>query len=355
MPEQRIQVEREVGFMFDPQALFVSLVDRGANQIPFRVVKRQEKSMNCLHSIIAKAGTDPEAIRSLLTDDAATLAKFDAPVERGSSVSFVQVPRDMFKAETLELVVLDKEAGVMALQGELVEQPAEGIVTKFFSPKRAPKEVMAVKNAEPAGEDVRKAYVNDIFDELDKAWAGIIGVLGQSKGDPRVKFAAIESILDNLESFISETLQVVDGDSIAKQEAPAEEPAPAEEAPAEDPAPAPVEGEQATAPEDGGVAKSEQAEAEQGGSRGVEAIAEPVAAIDMAEVIKAAVSEALAPVTEELNALKASVVSQAETVQKMQATPVGVVKSCGGATVDKDTAKTVQKSVFSGLIFSTRD
>ena len=302
--------------------------------------------MKVLHRIIAKSGTDQDAIRGFLTEEAAVLAKFDEPVSRGESTSYVQVPRDKFKADTLELVVIDKAQGIMALQGELAESEDSSFVAKFFQPKKSQTQALAIANAEPVAVEVIKAqYCYELYDELDAAWAAIRGVMAQEMGEAKAKISAANAVLDNLRAYINEAVFLTKGQALVKQET--------EQSPGEPVEPAKTDGEDAQAPADGeagGVSDT----ATSGGevAKTENAL---VQSIDMTSVVKSAVEEAMKPLQDQIKTLTDEKTKMAEKIASLEATPAGTVRTAGDvdAPESKSTTKS-QKSVFDGLIFDYR-
>ena len=168
--EKRIQEEREVAFMVDPEARFVSLVKRGANQIPFRIVKEQ-KPMKVLQSLIVPKGTEKDAIKGILGTELEDVVKFDKEVEKGGLVSYEQIPRASFKEDSVEMVTLNEEKGIVGIQGEMVEKADSLFKEESFDVSRATStqaiellnsiEIKTAQNALPAAYVVRDMPGNE--------------------------------------------------------------------------------------------------------------------------------------------------------------------------------------------------
>lgn len=224
MPGERVQMEKEVVFMLEPTANFVSLVDRGANQIPFRVVKANKKGKEMtqvkkiLQSIIAPNDLSIDTIQESLGEDVQKVLKFDREAKRGGFKSYEQLPRESFKPESFELVTLDAEAGIRGVQGELADPEQKGIVARLF--KREPQmevieldeSVIKVESAE-----VQKSYSYELSEEVSLLSQALYGLLFQEKGEMAEKLAAVDMVLANFRSFVEEALSVTKGELIPSE------------------------------------------------------------------------------------------------------------------------------------------
>lgn len=228
------QIEREINFLVDPEIKYVSIVSRGANGAPFKIVKNLdgENMQKVLHSIIAPKGTDPNDIKKLMGEDLESIVKLDSGMESGSHVTFVQQPRESFKAESLELFDIDKEKGIKGLRGlPVVEE--KGIVGKLFAKKQ---EVIFIDDSlKPQSKEDTVKYMSwEVYDELDALEDAIKGILSQEAGDPQAKIEMVNAVMANFITFVSDAITVTKGEAIKieKRDSPAN--TPAEEIPVED-------------------------------------------------------------------------------------------------------------------------
>lgn len=229
MPIQETHTaEREVKFMINPEATYVSTVQYAANQIPFKVVKSQkihksEVGMRVIHSILAPKGTDAEAIKKCLGEDIQATFKSDTSLESASGVSFVQHPREAFKDDSFEIVELDAEHKIKAIVGIPKEEEKSGLLGKLFKQKS---EVIMLDDSVTAlpPENVTKQMSWETWDEMDAMWAAISGILNQTEGDAKSKLKAIQGIWKNFTSFLDNVLSVTKGEAFlpTKKEVEAE-------------------------------------------------------------------------------------------------------------------------------------
>jgi hypothetical protein len=357
------QEERDVVFMVDPEAHFVSLVSRGANQIPFRVVKIQDKqrrgTMKILQSIIAPAETSEDTIKEVLGEELADRVKFDTKAERGKFVSYEQMPREVFKEDSYELVVLDEEKGIRGLQA--VAKEDEGLMPKLF--KRT-KKVEAIEVDAPAEdqEAMKNQFSEAVMDEIWKLENAVAGILAQEKGEPKAKLKAVKMVLGNFQSFLEEVLAVTKEDkleiSLEKKEEEKED-EPAEKAEKEEKTDEPKEDspkEDKEAPAEEGKEADEKEEKSDGPSEKEDAPKEDAPKEDDAPSVKeevaAAINDALAPLKEMIeNATKESK-AVADRIEKVEKSIPMVIQS--RADDESEPAKKTEKSekgTFSGTLF----
>lgn len=166
-------VEKEVTFLVEPEARFISLVSRGANRVPFKIIKcdsDKEKPMRVVQTIIAPADKSPEQLMQLFGDELAGVVKLDSG--KGTSVkSYEQLPRDMFVEDSLELVKLSDD--VMAVCGTLKEDDRNGLISKIFSKKKKPKEVVEIDESVQKLDDeetirVASEMANELIHKLNQ-------------------------------------------------------------------------------------------------------------------------------------------------------------------------------------------
>jgi len=227
MRKKRIQEEREIEFMVDPQARFVSIVKRGANQIPFRIVKEQKgsESMKILQSLIVPKGTEESAVKEILGEDLEGIVKFDKSSERGNLVSYEQIPRASFKEDSFEMVTLDEEKSIVGIQGEMVEKNDNAIKRLFRGAQKTESVIELDSEAFKAeGEEVvTKQFSEAVYDEMYHMSNAIGGILSQKMGDGKAKIAAIKKVMANFVDFLGDVMAVTKGSAIEKAETPAEE------------------------------------------------------------------------------------------------------------------------------------
>jgi len=222
-PNKHVQQEREVVFLVSPKAHFVSLVGRGANQTPFRVVKTQEKQgdapVKVLQSLIVPAGMDQEAVCGLFDEDVRGVLKFDKALGNGKNTVFEQYARSAFKAESLELVTLDEKSGVLAVRGELSDTDQGGVIAKLFKPvKKAEALEISDDLSAMAPEAVVKAVSDAVYGELYRACEASQMILFQESTPDVDKVAMVQKLLLGFVEYLTSVLPVTKGAPLIKPE-----------------------------------------------------------------------------------------------------------------------------------------
>lgn len=189
--------------MTNPEATFVSVVGKGANRTPFKVVKNQktETGMRVIQSLIVPKTMKQEDVLSVLGDDLKNMVKFDKKVEATKFDAFEQQPKDAFKEESLEYVVLDEASGLKGIVGIAKEEKANGMIGKLFSKKS---DVIAVdeNTAAVSPEIVAKSMDWEIYDEIYNLNDAIRGILAQEMGDASAKVAMVRQCMDNFVAYL---------------------------------------------------------------------------------------------------------------------------------------------------------
>lgn len=329
-----------VVYMTDPEARFVSLVKRGANRTPFRIVKQQkELDMKVIQRIVAKKGTDVAVIKSAVGEEAAGVLNLSEPKEAGAFVLYDQHPEDAFKADSLDVVSLSEDNSVICLCGELVEK-SEGFVSKLLSRKQAVKGVEVPDELERMNATVLKAALADsLWPELDALGNGIHNILTQSEGKASDKVKMCRTLCDNFIASLEVAASAMKSDDFALVKPETAEPTTEQPEQAE---PA----EKTDAPEDKEPANpaepTEQAEKS----------AEPEAPVESPEAkLMAALAAVEKASKEETAELKKTLDALLERVAKMEKAPATVVTSHedSGKAGGQETTKKSEKSVFAGL------
>jgi hypothetical protein len=212
MEQKREIEEREVGFLVSPTAHFVSLVDRGANQIPFRIVKCQgeenDSMKRVVHKVIAPKDLPVEEMTSLFPAEADGVLKFDKGMECGSFAVYEQLSQDAFEDESFEVVNIDPERGVRCVVGALKQQN-DGFIARLIK-KRHPKEVAQLDEEIPSLslEDCIKEYTLEAEDQLWSAMGAIGSILMMEGFEPNERMKMISKVLDGLKAYFGQVFQV---------------------------------------------------------------------------------------------------------------------------------------------------
>lgn len=212
MEQKREIEEREVGFLVSPTAHFVSLVDRGANQIPFRIVKCQGEENGSMkrvvHKVIAPKDLPVEEMAGLFPAEADGVLKFDKGTECGSFTVYEQLSQDAFEDESFEVVNIDPERGVRCVVGALKQQN-DGFIARLIK-KRQPKEVAQLDDEIPSlsPEDCIKQYTMEAEDQLWSAMGAIANILMMEGFEPNERMKMISKVLDGLKAYFGQVFQV---------------------------------------------------------------------------------------------------------------------------------------------------
>lgn len=225
------QEERVVTFMTEPKPNFVSLVKRGANQQPWRVVKNDKHSENqdsgrkernvprkVLQAIVVPDGTPEEAVKAAFGEE----VKLDVSKSAGGYTNYEQLPRNVFKEDSFELVVIDEAQKIQGIAAELVEPEQESFVMKLFKPKaqkmnaiELPDDVQKVES-----EEVKKQVASQVYDEFYRMESAVTGLLSQEKGNAKDKLNALKMVLSNFVEFVEEAFTVAKLDATDLEDFP---------------------------------------------------------------------------------------------------------------------------------------
>ena len=300
-----------------------------------------------LQSIVARKGTEVEAIKTALGEGVSDIAKLDAPVESGAMVQFEQMPRDAFKADSFEVVALKSDNSILAIQGELSEPVSEdGFITKMFKKPVKKSQIMMESDLEVLPTEALKSQLSSVlYDEVYSLNDAIRGIIGQEEGSGSEKVAMVRAVLSNFTAALETAMVTLKCD---KLDPPAEED---KEAKKSDPDPATVPDENlAPKPDPDPAPDGDPAPDEPAAEKSEEGSEPP--AVDIAAIVKETVektAEALKPfLADQIKTVDAKLSTVQEEVQKMQKTPATVVSDhADDGTVTKKSQK--DASVFSGL------
>jgi hypothetical protein len=320
--KETTQVIKDIVFMYEPKARFVSLVGRSANKTPFKVVKNEKEiPMKVLQSIVAQAGTDVEAIKAAFDPEVRDALKLTEAEQFGKFVTYIQGPREAFKADSLEVVALKEDNSLLGIQGELVEPDENFIVraAKLFKSQKQEKYV-ATEDGAPIDAEVLKSQLSsEMWGEVSALRDALYGILEQRVGTGQEKLELCKTVcknfLDALELGVT-TLKCdsFDFTSFRKAKDDVEKGAAAPEKIAEPEKPAEKA---ADAPSDN--AEPNAAAPETSATPDINAVVAK-ATDEAAKAMKSIVDEAVKPLAETVKSIQ-------EEVAKMQKTPLTVVRS----------------------------
>lgn len=205
-----------VVYMTDPEAHYVSLVKRGANKTPFRIVKQQkENSMKIIQRLVVKKGTDVSAIQAAVGEEAAKALQFDVPKEAGAFTEYVQQPEEAFKADTLGVISLADDNSILALCGEMVEKSEGFSISKLLTKKSQKKVVEVPDTQEEMKAEVLKSCLSDnMWREMDALCSGINAILSQETGENGKRLEMVRTLCENFIATLEVTVSVLKTDEI---------------------------------------------------------------------------------------------------------------------------------------------
>ena len=233
---QQIETEeKEVTFLVNPDVKFVSLVKRGANQRPWKVVKSQDTSKansgeaekrkevsksgvrSIAHSLIIRDGVPEETVKEVLGDSIDSF-KMDGPKTAGGWIRYEQPIVQSLKEDIeTELVSLNEDGSIRALIAKVDDEEEQGFISKMFKPKKPSGVEINPEDVTKMGPEVSRAeYSNAIEGELYRLMEGVRGTLGQKMGSWSEKAGMVKTLCDNFMAYVNEGGQTfkMDGEVI---------------------------------------------------------------------------------------------------------------------------------------------
>ena len=340
------QDEDTIVLLTDPQASFVSLVKRGANKTPFKIVKQEKNTMKIIQRIVTRKGVTPESISEAVMPDAADALNLKAPQESGAFVQYVQHPEDAFKSDSLEVVDLSNDRSILAVCGEL-SQKSEGFVSKLLARKSNEKGVEVPDTVERVDAEILKSDLSGlVWTELDALYNGIRGILCQASSEGSSKKQLAQTMCDNFLKSMDVAISVSKSDAFVP---PIAESVETPEATGESvEKAAETHTEEATAP-----SKTEEASAE---AVVISTPIEDVVAKAVKEAVEQVTKSQASVVEDAVKPLRDALAAANETIKKMQRTPSGVVAdtahdglcSVSKSEQDKKCKQKADSTVFAG-------
>lgn len=207
MPNIIEEIETEVQHMEDVDVTWISLVDKGANRTPFKIIKTEDAMEEVIQSIITPLAKDfdkykelhnwPKEFKILKTED------------HGEYSKFISIPIDEMDPASVKLVRLSEDENVFAVVGVPLKMEGSNIIYKSVTMDKP------IRLDEYGIVTFRDTFYN----EIDNLLSIVNGTMELSEMDNRKKKDIIGKSLDAFKSFISAGLDI-SADSIvfAKQE-----------------------------------------------------------------------------------------------------------------------------------------
>jgi hypothetical protein len=289
--------------------------------------------MKVLQSIVARTGTDVEAIKAAFEPDVQEALCLTAPSESGRFIVYEQGPREAFKSDSLEVVVLKDDNSLLGIQGELLEPEQSFIVraANLFKAKKQEKYI-GTDDGAPIEADVLKSRLsNEMWAEIAALRDALSGILEQQCGSSQSKVDMCKTVCQNFLASLEFAVTALKCDSFdfasfREASPPADQQAEKQaeksvEAPASDPVSAPV----SPAPESPAVIDADAVVAK--------------ATEEALKVVKTIVDAAIKPLADTVKSVQ-------EEVVKMQKAPTSTVRS--SADDELPVQKGEKDSVFAG-------
>jgi len=211
---KNIQVE----FMVNPSARFVSLVDRGANQTPFKIVAKEDINMSGVRKVIQKlfvpAGADLTGIAGFEPGMFQVQKVGEHDVYTGlSDAAFVPGSFEMVKFDILDTGIkaqafvgtpVDGAAAVAADITGGVQEKADKPKFRLFT-RQKPKVMIAVKSGPGDADQFKADMAYEVWEQLDAATSIARGALVQDTTAAE-KLSLIKKAFENLYTFMEANL-----------------------------------------------------------------------------------------------------------------------------------------------------
>jgi hypothetical protein len=214
------QVEKEVTFLVDPKPKFVSLVKRGANQMPWTVVKSQKEDdgvavRRVLRTIIAPENVSEEALKAVVGED----ARFDQKKQIGNLMHYDQLPPEVLKSDQpAEFVTLDAAQNISGLVVHFPEEALKSgnFLTRLFKPSASPVNALELDESVKADLDltarIRDELIYSVFDEYWKFDQIFFGVMGQTETTFAQKLDLIRTAWSGFEAKLQSVATALGGE-----------------------------------------------------------------------------------------------------------------------------------------------
>lgn len=199
MPVTLKPIETEVEYMEDLDVGFISLVDKGANHVPFKVIKSEDTMDDVIQSVVTPVKKELDTYRETLS----WLGEFKVSKteNHGDYTKYVSFPMSDLKEDSYKIVRLSEEGDSFAIVGQ-PKVPQESHVVFKASVMDTP-----VKFSERGVE----TFGDEFYEELSYLIDSVAGTMSLDKLDNKKKKAAISNALDAFKIFISAGLDMNSG------------------------------------------------------------------------------------------------------------------------------------------------
>jgi hypothetical protein len=207
MPNIVEDVETEVQYMNDVDVQWISLVNKGANRTPFKIIKTEDAMEEVIQSIITPLAKDFDKYKEL--HEWPKEFKILKTENHGEYSKFISIPIDELEPASVKLVRLSEDEHVFAVVGVPLKMEGSNIVYKSVIMDR------------PIKLDDRGiiTFRDTFYSEINNLMSIVNGTMELNEMDNKKKRDIIGKSLDAFKSFISAGLDIsADNIIFAKQE-----------------------------------------------------------------------------------------------------------------------------------------
>lgn len=191
-------VETEVEYMEDLDVQWISLVDKGANRTPFKIIKSEGGSMEeVIQSVIIPVTKNFDEIKD--KSDWSRNFKVLRSENHGDYTKYVNFPLADLDSDTIRIAKISGEDSLFAVVGKPKKPDASHIVYKAS--------VMDIPVG--FGDYGIKTFGDSFYDELNDLCSAIAGTMDLEYLDNKKKKLAISNALDAFKAFISAGLDMI--------------------------------------------------------------------------------------------------------------------------------------------------
>jgi hypothetical protein len=196
MPNIIEDVETEVQHMEDVDVTWISLVDKGANRTPFKIIKTEDAMEEVIQSIITPLAKDFDKYKEL--HEWPKEFKILKTENHGEYSKFISIPIDEIDPSSVKLVRLSDDENVFAVVGTPFKMEGSNIIYKSVTMDKP------VKLNDYGIVTFRDTFYN----EIENLMSIVNGTMELSEMDNRKKKDIIGKSLDAFKSFISAGLDI---------------------------------------------------------------------------------------------------------------------------------------------------
>jgi hypothetical protein len=216
---KELLVEAEVEYMNDLDVQWISLVNKGANRTPFKIIKnentKEELMEDVIQSIIIPSSKSIDDYKE--KHEWAKLFKVEKTENHEVYNKYINIPLEKLDNDSIRLVKLSKDDDAFALIGKPLEIEGEFLVYKGIMD--SPMEVDVPDGPAAVGGGYVQTFGDLFFEELDNLLKVVIGTMELSEMANKMKKSIVFNSLDSFKSFLAAGLDTSAGQvTVAKRE-----------------------------------------------------------------------------------------------------------------------------------------